>query len=182
MNRVAPVPDADADAAAGAGEASRPQVTADIGRGVIRLLTDLGIAALPELPLTKGRRVDVIGLGRDGAIHVVEIKSSRADFMTDRKWPEYLEFSEHFYFAVAAGFPLDLLPGDEGLILADRFGAELVRPARHRPLTAARRKAVTLRFARLAAQRLAVPLLAPATGVPAQPEPPSQPEPEEPSP
>ena len=172
MNRVAPLP----DPAAGGGEGSRPQVTADIGRGVIRLLTDLGIAALPELPLANGRRVDVIGLGRDGGIHVVEIKSSRADFMTDRKWPEYLEFAERFYFAVSAGFPLDLLPADEGLILADRFGAELVRPARHRPLGAARRKAVTLRFARLAAQRLALPLLAPDSGLPLQPVP------EEPSP
>ncbi len=165
MNRVAPLPEPATDAS----EASRPQVTADIGRGVVRLLTDLGIAALPELPLANGRRVDVIGLGRDGGIHVVEIKSSRADFMTDRKWPEYLEFAERFYFAVTVGFPLDLLPEDEGLIIADRFGAELVRPARHRPLPAARRKALTLRFARLAAQRLVLPLLAPDAGVPPQP-------------
>ncbi|HRY25311.1 MAG: MmcB family DNA repair protein [Geminicoccaceae bacterium] len=167
MNRVAPLP----DPAASGSEGSRPQVTADIGRGVIRLLADLGIAALPELPLANGRRVDVIGLGRDGGIHVVEIKSSRADFMTDCKWPDYLEFAERFYFAVAVDFPLDLLPEDEGLILADRYGAELVRPARHRPLAAARRKAVTLRFARLAAQRLALPLLAPDAGLPLQPEP-----------
>lgn len=167
MNRVAPLP----VPAANRGEGSRPQVTADIGRGVVRLLTDLGIAALPELPLANGRRVDVIGLGRDGGIHVVEIKSSRADFLTDRKWPEYLEFAERFYFAVAVDFPLDLLPEDEGLILADRYGAELVRPARHRPLAAARRKAVTLRFARLAAQRLALSLLAPDAGLPLQPEP-----------
>ncbi len=167
MNRVAPLPDPAADV----GDVSRPQVTADIGRGVVRLLTDLGIAALPELPLANGRRVDVIGLGRDGGIHVVEIKSSRADFMTDRKWPEYLEFAERFYFAVTTGFPLDLLPADEGLIIADRYGAELVRPARHRPLAAARRKALTLRFARLAAQRLVLPLLAPDVGLSLQPGP-----------
>ena len=149
----------------------RPQVTTDIGRGVVRLLSDLGIAALPELPLANGRRVDIIGLGRDGAIHVVEIKSSRADFMTDRKWPEYLEFAEHFYFAVEAGFPMGLLPEAEGLIIADRFGAELVRPARRRPLAGARRKALTLRFARVAAQRLVLPLLGPDIGVPPQDEP-----------
>lgn len=163
MNRVASAIDAV--------ESARPRVTSDIARGVVRLLTDLGMAALPELPLANGRRVDLIGLGRDGGIHVIEIKSSRADFMTDRKWPEYLEFAEHFYFAVAAGFPLDLLPAEEGLILADRFGAELVRPARYRPLAGARRKALTLRFARVAAQRLVLSLLAPDSGMSPQDEP-----------
>ncbi len=158
MNRVAPLLDRAAD------PVSRPRATTDIGRGVLRLLADLGIAALTELPLANGRRVDIIGLGHDGAIHVIEIKSSRADFLADRKWPEYLDFAEYFYFAVAVGFPLGLLPEAEGLIIADRFGAELARPARHRPLAGARRKALTLRFARVAARRLVLPLLAPDSG------------------
>lgn len=141
---------------------------ADLARGVTRLLADLGIAALTELALANGRRVDVIGLARDGAIHVVEIKSSRTDFLTDRKWQDYLAFADHFYFAVAPHFPRDLLPETEGLILADRFGGEIVRSARHRPLPAARRKALTLRFARAAAGRLMLPLLDPGTSLAAQ--------------
>jgi hypothetical protein len=131
----------------------------DLARGVTRLFADLGIAALAELPLANGRRVDVIGLGRDGSVHVVELKSCRADFLTDRKWPEYLDFADHFYFGVAADFPLALLPQTEGLILADRFGAEVVRQPAYRPLPAARRKALTLRFARAAAGRLMLPVL-----------------------
>ena len=138
----------------------RPVVTAaDLARGVTRLFADLGIAAVTELALANGRRVDVIGLARDGAVHVVEIKSCRTDFLTDGKWPDYLGFADFFYFGVAAYFPCALLPEDEGLILADRFGGEIVRAARHRPLPAARRKAVTLRFARAAAGRLMLPVL-----------------------
>jgi hypothetical protein len=140
----------------------------DLARGVTRLFADLGIAALTELALANGRRVDVMGLARDGALHVVEIKSSRADFLTDRKWGDYLDFADYFSFAVAPHFPRDLLPEAEGLILADRFGAEIARPARHRPLPAARRKAVTLRFARAAAGRLMLPLLDPGTSLLAQ--------------
>jgi hypothetical protein len=131
----------------------------DLGRGVTRLFADLGIAALAELLLANGRRVDVIGLGRDGSVHVVELKSCRADFVADRKWQDYLDFADHFYFGVAADFPQALLPADEGLILADRFGAEVVRQPAHRPLPAARRKALTLRFARAAAGRLMLPVL-----------------------
>lgn len=131
----------------------------DLARGVTRLFADLGIAALAELPLANGRRVDVIGLGRDGSVHVVELKSCRADFVADRKWQDYLDFADHFYFGVAADFPQALLPAGEGLILADRFGAEIVRPPAHRPLPAARRKALTLRFARAAAGRLMLPVL-----------------------
>ncbi len=146
-----------------------PTVTAaDLARGVGRLFFELGIAALTELPLANGRRVDVIGLGRDGAVHVVEIKSCRTDFVTDRKWPDYLGFADFFYFAVGAAFPCGLLPADEGLILADRFGGELVRPACRRPLPAARRKALTLRFARAAAGRLMLPVLDGATAIDSQ--------------
>lgn len=143
-------------------------IAAALARGVTRLFAELDIAALTELSLKSGRRVDVIGIGRDGLVHVVEIKSSRADFRCDRKWPDYLDFADFFYFAVDTDFPLHLLPEAEGLILADRFGGEIVRPARHRPLPATRRKALTLRFARTAASRLMLPLLDPAARLPAQ--------------
>lgn len=85
---------------------------------------------------------------------IVEIKSSRADFLSDRKWPEYRAYCDALYFAVAPGFPRALLPEDEGLILADRFEGVIERPAIERPMASARRKALLLRFARLAALRL----------------------------
>jgi hypothetical protein len=141
---------------------------AGLARGVARLFGDHGIAALTELPLANGRRVDVIGLDRNGGVHVAEIKSCRADFLTDHKWTEYLDYCDHFYFAVAADFPRDLLPDSEGQIIADRYGGEIVREARHRPLPAARRKALTLRFARAAAGRLIMPMLEAPASIDAQ--------------
>lgn len=143
-------------------------IAAALVRGVTRLFAELDIPAVTELSLKSGRRVDVIGIGRDGLVHVVEIKSCRADFRCDRKWPEYLEYADFFYFAVEPAFPRQLLPEGEGLILADRFGGEIVRPARHRSLPAARRKALTLRFARTAASRLMLPLLDAGASLPAQ--------------
>ena len=53
-----------------------------------------------------------------------------------------------------ADFPQALIPEDQGLLVADAYGASLIRAAQDRPLNAARRRAVTLRFARLAARRL----------------------------
>jgi hypothetical protein len=141
---------------------------ADLARGVARLFCDHGIVPLTELSLANGRRVDVIGLDRSGGVHVAEIKSCRADFLTDRKWTEYLDYCDHFYFAVAVDFPAGLLPAGEGQIVADRYGGEFVRDARHRPLPAARRKALTLRFARAAAGRLIMPVLDVADSIDAQ--------------
>lgn len=126
----------------------------DIRRGVSRALAAADHAVLAELPLANGRRADLVALGRDGRITIVEIKSSRLDFLTDQKWPEYLAFCDLFYFAVTADFPHALLPPAQGLILADRFMAEVVREARACPLPAARRKAMLLRFGRAAAMRL----------------------------
>ena len=129
-------------------------VAADILRGTSRLLHDLGHVALPEFGLACGRRADVMALGPDGCFAIVEIKSCRQDFLTDRKWPDYLGYADRFYFAVMPGFPEAILPDEEGLILADRFEGALVRPARERPLAPARRKALLLSFARTAASRL----------------------------
>ena len=128
--------------------------TAEIIRGTTRLLLELELASLPEFTLAIGRRLDVMAVGRDGRLVAVEVKSCRADYLTDRKWRDYLDYADEFYFAVAPDFPLELLPGDEGLIVADRFAATLIRPARPRSVAASRRRAVLLRFARTAALRL----------------------------
>lgn len=131
-----------------------PPVAADIAHGAARCLIDLGYAPVAELPLGNGRRADLTAIDRKGHVVIVEIKSSRADFLSDRKWPEYRAYCDALYFAVAPGFPRALLPEDEGLILADRFEGVIERPAIERPMASARRKALLLRFARLAALRL----------------------------
>jgi hypothetical protein len=125
-----------------------------LARGICRALGQLGYATLTEFSLANGRRADVIALARSGEIAIVEVKSSPADFRTDRKWPEYWDFCDRLYFAVAAAFPRDLIPAECGLVIADPFGAAILREPTPRPLTAARRRAVTLRFAQAGALRL----------------------------
>jgi len=127
---------------------------ADIVRGAARALAAADQAVVAEVPLANGRRADLVALDRGGTITLVEVKASRADFVADRKWQDYLDYCDRFYFAVAAGFPLELLPPDEGLILADRFAGEILRAARLRCLSAPRRKAMLIRIARAAAGRL----------------------------
>lgn len=123
-------------------------------RGVTRALAQHGFTLLIEVPLADGRRADLMALGRDGSLMIVEIKSSVADFRADRKWPGYRQWCDRLYFAVPEGFPLELIPGECGLMQADGFGAAILREAPLEKLDPARRRAVQLRFARLAAGRL----------------------------
>jgi hypothetical protein len=123
-------------------------------RGVTRALAQHGFTLLIEVPLADGRRADLMALGRDGSLVIVEIKSSVADFRADRKWPGYRQWCDRLYFAVPEGFPLELIPGECGLMQADGFGAAILREAPLEKLDPARRRAVQLRFARLAAGRL----------------------------
>ena len=127
---------------------------AQIARGVLRLLESHGYAGVTELTLANGRRADVAALGPDGRVTIVEVKSSVADFRSDQKWPEYRPYCDHFYFAVGHRFPHDLIPDEAGLIVADGFGGAILRSPEETKLAGARRKAVTLRFARIAAARL----------------------------
>jgi len=141
-------------AAPGPADAEALRDAAPLARGVCRTLGQLGFVTLTEFGLASGRRADIIALGRGGEVAIVEVKTSLADFRADRKWPEYWEFCDRLYFAVAASFPRDLVPAECGLFLADPFGAAILREPVARPLGAARRRAVTLRFALAAAQRL----------------------------
>lgn len=129
-------------------------VAAELQRGVCRALRALGLSVVTELSLANGRRADVVALSGGGDVLIVEIKSCLLDYQSDGKWQDYLPFCDRLYFAVAADFPCDVIPTSAGLILADRYGAELVREPVEERLTAARRKAMMLSFARAAALRL----------------------------
>ena len=126
----------------------------EIRRGVSRLLREHGSALVAEFQLANGRRADLAAIDRSGKFVIIEIKSSVADFRADGKWPDYTGYCDRFYFATHAGVPPEIFPHDEGLILADRFGAEILRDSRTLKLAPARRKAVTLSFAHAAANRL----------------------------
>lgn len=134
---------------------SRPEITATVTRGAARLLVALGYAPLSEVTLPNGRRADLMALGPKGQIFIVEVKSGIEDFRVDLKWPEYRPYCDAFAFAVAPEFPREILPQDPGLIVADGFGGAILREAPVEALTGARRKALTLAFARLAALRAA---------------------------
>lgn len=125
-----------------------------IARGVCRFLVDQGAAPVTEFAPGGGLRMDVAALTDKGRIICVECKSGAADFQSDKKWRGYLDWCDEFYFAVDADFPVDLLPEDQGLIIADGFGAEIIRPSTTAALAGARRKAQVLRIGRIAALRL----------------------------
>jgi hypothetical protein len=125
-----------------------------LARGVCRHLRQYDFIAIEEFVPTPGLRVDVMALGPKGELWVIECKSSRADFLSDGKWQGYLDWCDRYFWAVDADFPADLLPDGTGLILADPYDAEILRMGPESPLAAARRKKLTLKFARNAADRL----------------------------
>ena len=131
----------------------------DVLRGTCRWLLRAGISPLAEVPLAGGRRADILGIDPAGQLTIIEIKVSLADLRGDRKWPDYLDHCDRFFWAVPAGLPLDdlhtpaFMPDVTGLIVADRYDAEQLRAAPCRPLNAARRRAITVALARRAANR-----------------------------
>ena len=125
-----------------------------VARGAQRLLLSLGRACVAELPLASGRRADLVALGGDGEIWIVEIKSSIEDFRVDQKWPDYRLHCDRLFFATASHVPADIFPDDAGLIVADAYGGELMRGAPEHRLHAATRRSMMLAFARAAARRL----------------------------
>lgn len=131
----------------------------DVARGVARLFHGHGLTALCEVPLPNGRRADMLAVDARGQITIVEIKVARGDLHGDGKWPDYLDYCDRFYWALDPALDSALLneaaylPARCGIIVGDRYGAEIVREAAAHPLAPARRKAELLRVARLAMRR-----------------------------
>jgi hypothetical protein len=126
----------------------------EVARGVSRLLLADGYSPILEFTLPNGRRLDVAALGPGGEVIGIEIKVALADLRGDGKWPEYLDYCDLFYFAVPPDFPDEHVPQQTGLIVADRYGGAIIKPSAMNALHASRRKAVTISFARCAAERL----------------------------
>ena len=127
---------------------------ADVARGVSRLLLEDGYSPILEFTLPNGRRLDVAALGAGGQMLGIEIKVALADLRGDAKWPEYLDYCDLFYFAIPPDFPPEHVAHETGLIVADRYGGAIIKEAEAQSLHASRRKAVTISFARTAAERL----------------------------
>jgi hypothetical protein len=126
-----------------------------VQRGVMRMLREVyDMACFAEVPLRNGRRADVLGVGPKGEIWIVEIKSSLVDFQVDRKWPEYREFSDRFFFAKPPELDAAIFPESEGLIVADGHDGAILRDSPDTPLNPARRKALMLKLARMGADRV----------------------------
>jgi len=125
-----------------------------VARGTRRLMHALHFSTVAELPLLSGRRADLVALSEAGAIHIIEIKSSIADFRADQKWPDYRAHCDRLYFAIPRDLPAEIMPQDAGLIIADAFGAMILRDAPEHKMPPATRRAMLLRFAHAAARRL----------------------------
>ena len=131
----------------------------DVARGIGRLFARNDIWCLGEVPLKNGRRADLMGIDGKGLVVIVEIKVARADLLGDAKWPDYLDYCDRFYWGVPPGLdraPLEgeaFLPQTCGVIVADGYDAEILRPAAFDPLAAARRKAQVEHLARIAMRR-----------------------------
>ena len=136
-----------------------PPIAAEVARGVTRLFCRHDLFAMCEVPLPNGRRADLMAIGPKGELTIVEIKVSKADLLGDQKWTDYLDYCDRFFWAVPQSLAHLLeaerfMPGNAGLLVADRYDAAVIREPSTRPLAPARRKAETLRFARRAARRL----------------------------
>jgi len=135
-----------------------------VSRGICRLFARNDIWALTEMPLRNNRRADLMGIDGKGRIVIVEVKTARGDLLGDTKWPDYLDFCDRFYWGLPPELDRTCLDGPDfrpemcGVIVADEYDAEIIRPAPSHPLAAARRRVEVERLARTALRRQLISL------------------------
>lgn len=86
--------------------AGKKRTTAELRALAVERMLRLGYpyVASEFAPAGSGCRFDVIGLGRyTRQVRIYEVKSSRADWLSDTKWERYLPYCTHFAFVAPAG-------------------------------------------------------------------------------
>ncbi|MEP7222334.1 MAG: MmcB family DNA repair protein [Novosphingobium sp.] len=145
--------------AADSADTAQERAALAVARGICRLFARNDVWCLAEMPLRSGRRADLMGIDARGRIVIVEIKVSRADLLGDAKWTDYLDHCDRFYWGLSPDLDRAcletpaFLPQSCGVIVADGYDGEILRPAPQLPLAPARRKAETERLARAALRR-----------------------------
>jgi hypothetical protein len=140
--------------------AGEERAARSVARGIGRMFARNDVWCLAEMPLRNHRRADLMGVDARGQLIIVEIKVSRADLLGDGKWRDYLDFCDRFYWGLPPGLdpaPLEdaaFLPERCGVIVADGYDAEVLRPAPLLGLAPARRRLEVERLARAALRRL----------------------------
>lgn len=159
MESLAPLASSDPAADPASWAAAEARTARAVARGIGRLFARNDIWCLPEMPLRSGRRADLMGVDAKGHVIIVEIKVSRADLLGDGKWPDYLDHCDRFFWGLHPDLDRACMetpafrPEACGLIVADGYDAEILRPAPTLPLAPARRKAEIERLARAALRR-----------------------------
>ncbi len=129
------------------------RITDAVARMLIR---ERNNGVLREFKLKVRRRVDLIALSSKGHIAIVEIKSTPQDFLSDKKWTEYIEWADEFYFGVGEDFPVEILPEAEraGIIITDGFDCHEVQPAPFKKLNGLRRSTLIREIAKVSMRRV----------------------------
>ncbi|MDP4593714.1 MAG: MmcB family DNA repair protein [Beijerinckiaceae bacterium] len=130
------------------------EIAAAVSQGVRRLFRSSGISSVCEFTLNNGRRADIAGIGPNGLVYIVEIKSSIQDLRSDNKWTDYIGYCDFFHFAAPPELDPGIFPENAGLIAGDSYGAEVVRAAQEAKIGPARRRSILLDFAHHAAGQL----------------------------
>tara|TARA_A100001388_G_scaffold137779_1_gene102119 strand:+ start:227 stop:664 length:438 start_codon:yes stop_codon:yes gene_type:complete len=113
-----------------------------------------GDGVLREFKLKNRRRVDLVTINDKGWIIIIEIKSSPEDFLSDKKWSEYIDWADQFYFGVAHNFPISILPKEHGIITTDGFDVYQAQPSPIHKLNGSRRNNLICKMAKASMRRI----------------------------
>ena len=128
--------------------------TQRITDAIARSYYEQGDGVLREFKLRVKRRVDLITLNDEGLITIIEIKSSVSDFRSDKKWNEYIDWADQFYFGVGHNFPIDILPKEHGIITTDGFDIYEAQTSPVQKLNGSRRNTMVRKLSKASMRRI----------------------------
>ena len=128
--------------------------TQRITDAIARSYYEQGDGVLREFKLKNRRRVDLVTINEKGWIIIIEIKSSPEDFLSDKKWGEYIDWADQFYFGVAHNFPISILPKEHGIITTDGFDVYQAQPSPIHKLNGSRRNNLICKMAKASMRRI----------------------------
>ena len=122
-------------------------------RNTMRFLSNKGYKMITEFALPNKKRVDLIGINREKKVIIIEVKSNFMSIKKDKKWENYLNYCNLFYFALSEVPEKFKFKKKIGFIKSTRLETKIVKDCEYIKMKKLKKNKIIFNFAASAAYK-----------------------------
>ena len=123
------------------------KLSREILQKTMQFLSLKGYKVLSEFALPNKKRVDIIAINLKRKIIIVEVKSNKKSLKYDKKWKNYVNYCNYFYFACNDKLKDFNFSENIGVIQNNSNNIKIIRKSKYKKLSENKKKQLIFKIA-----------------------------------